>query len=285
MNFFPFHPGDYMLRAAHLEPLEDLAYRRLIDLYYVNEKPIEGTPDVIARVIRMRSNTTEVEAVLREFFVNDDGSWRHNHCDEVIAQYQARAKQAAENGKRGGRPKKPDPKQFEPISGQSAGQSESQINPEETQPVISANPEETGSKTNQEPRTNNQEDQKTCAPPAGPPPAEDLFAKFWKLYPKKQDKAKAQKAWAKLRVTDDLFAVIGKGLAAQVVSADWVKEGGKYIPMPTTWLNGKRWEDEVPEPASTASNVHPFPQSRHTGFADRDYQVGLIKREDGTYAL
>ncbi|RPP48164.1 hypothetical protein IPC1156_32430, partial [Pseudomonas aeruginosa] len=38
MNFYPFHPGDYMLRTAHLEPLEDLAYRRLLDLYYVGEK-------------------------------------------------------------------------------------------------------------------------------------------------------------------------------------------------------------------------------------------------------
>jgi uncharacterized protein YdaU (DUF1376 family) len=287
VNFFPFHPGDYMLRTAHLELLEDLAYRRLIDLYYVNEKPIEGTPDIIARIIRMRSNTAEVEAVLREFFIDVAGSWRHNHCDEVIAQYQARAKQAAENGKRGGRPKKPDPKRPEPSRNQDDQQNESQNNPAETQPVNSANPEETGSKANQEPITKNQnqEDQKTCAPPAGTPPAEDLFAKFWKLYPKKQDKAKAQKAWAKLKVTDDLFAVIAKGLSAQVVSADWVKEGGKYVPMPTTWLNGKRWEDEVPEPAPAASNVHPFPQSRHTGFADRDYQAGLIKREDGIYAL
>lgn len=38
-------------------------------------------------------------------------------------------------------------------------------------------------------------------------------------------------------------------------------------------------------PDKLASNVHPFPQSRHTGFADRDYTAGLIQREDGSYAL
>ena len=281
MNFFPFHPGDYMLRTAHLEPLEDLAYRRLIDLYYVNEKPIEGTPEVIARVIRMRLHATEVEAVLREFFINDDGSWRHNHCDEVIAQYQARAKQAAENGKRGGRPKKPDPKQSEPIREQSAGQSESHVNPEETHPVISANPEETGSKTNQEPITNNQEDQKTCAPSACESVAESLFPKFWALYPNKKGKAAAEKVWKKLKVTDDLFTLIAQGLAKQVVCAEWTKDGGQFIPHPSTWLNGKRWEDEVSMP----SNVHHLPTSRHTGFADRDYTAGLTRREDGTYAF
>lgn len=107
----------------------------------------------------------------------------------------------------------------------------------------------------------------------------DLFPKFWALYPRKQDKAKAQKSWAKLKVTDELFAMIAKGLSVQVVSTDWLKEGGKYIPMPTTWLNGKRWEDEV----KPTSNVHQFPQSRHTGFDSRDYKAGLTPRGDGTY--
>ena len=38
-------------------------------------------------------------------------------------------------------------------------------------------------------------------------------------------------------------------------------------------------------PDKLASNVHPFPQSRHTGFAERDYTAGLIQREDGSYAI
>ena len=87
--------------------------------------------------------------------------------------------------------------------------------------------------------------QEPCAPSAHAPAADDLFAKFWKLYPRKQDKAKALKAFAKLKVTDDLFNLIAKGLAAQAASHDWLKDGGKFVPMPTTWLNGKRWEDEV----------------------------------------
>jgi hypothetical protein len=28
-------------------------------------------------------------------------------------------------------------------------------------------------------------------------------------------------------------------------SEDWLKENGKYIPYPATWLKGCRWEDEV----------------------------------------
>lgn len=122
-----------------------------------------------------------------------------------------------------------------------------------------------------------------CAPPAhGADPKVDLFDRFWKLYPRKQDKAKARKAFAKLKVTDDLFAQIGQALAAQAASHDWCKDGGRFIPLPTTWLNGRRWEDEAP----TATNVHKFPgQSRHSGFDNRDYTAGLTEREDGTYAF
>jgi len=125
----------------------------------------------------------------------------------------------------------------------------------------------------------------TADPLTPPTPAasatEDLFPKFWKLYPNKKGKANAEKAWKKLKVTDELFALIASGLAKQVVCADWTKDGGQYIPHPATWLNGKRWEDEV----KVASNVHQFPQSRHTGFAERDYTAGLTQREDGSYAI
>ncbi|WP_312115253.1 phage replication protein [Stutzerimonas nitrititolerans] len=109
-----------------------------------------------------------------------------------------------------------------------------------------------------------------------------LFANFWKLYPRKTDKAKAQKAWAKLNPDRPLFEKIMRGLGNHCASRDWIKDDGQFIPHPTTWLNGKRWEDEV-RPAGT---IHQFPgQSRHTDFDKRDYTAGLTQREDGTYAF
>lgn len=113
-------------------------------------------------------------------------------------------------------------------------------------------------------------EEKTCAPAAHA----DLFEKFWKLYPNKKGKANAQKAWARLKVTDDLFAIIADGLARQVCCDAWLKDGGAFVPHPATWLNGKRWEDEI----STTTN-------RHGDFAQRDYFEGLKQREDGTYGL
>lgn len=243
MNFYPFHVGDYMLRTAHLEPLEDLAYRRLLDLYYVNEQPIGGTPAEVARIIRLRSAAAEVESVLREFFTETASGWQHSHCDEVIQQYQAKARVAAENGKRGGRPPKakPETKPEEPDPVDPAKQNEGSDNPSETQSVISANPAETGSKTNQEPRTNNQSKE----PPIPPKGAATGFAEFWSAYPLKKAKATAEKAWAKLKPSAELQAAILSAIAAHKLTADWQRDGGQYIPHPTTWLNQRRWEDEV----------------------------------------
>lgn len=93
-----------------------------------------------------------------------------------------------------------------------------------------------------------------------------LFATFWKLYPHKVGKAAAEKAWHKLDLTHDLFTLITEGLATQVVSAAWTKDEGQFIPHASTWLNGKRWEDEVPTP----SNVHHLPPRRAASSPDFD---------------
>lgn len=80
------------------------------------------------------------------------------------------------------------------------------------------------------------------------------FAEFWSAYPLKKAKATAEKAWAKLKPSADLQAAILSAIAAHKLSADWQRDGGQYIPHPTTWLNQRRWEDEVTHASSTRSD-------------------------------
>lgn len=108
-------------------------------------------------------------------------------------------------------------------------------------------------------------------------PADDLFARFWALYPNRKGKQNAEKAWGKLAVTPAMFELITAALALQVTSAEWTKDGGQYIPHPATWLNGKRWDDEV-----RPGNVHRLPNSKHTNFDDLDYTAGTRQLEDGS---
>lgn len=69
------------------------------------------------------------------------------------------------------------------------------------------------------------------------------FESFWKIYPKHQDKKKAKQKFLKLCTDEKKYQEIMDGL--RNVLPVWAKKDTKYIPMPTTWLNGERWNDEV----------------------------------------
>ena len=94
MNFYPFHIGDYISHTSHLSDQEDLAYRRMIDLYYLNEQPFND-PVAIAR--RVKADLSTIEALLIEFFVYEDDAWHNKRADLEIAKYQF----VKESGKKG----------------------------------------------------------------------------------------------------------------------------------------------------------------------------------------
>ena len=107
MHYYSFHVSDYIHDTSHLSPMEDLAFRRLLDLYYTSEKPIPNRTHEVARRIRLPKNEHDVSTVLEEFFMFDmnTDSWTHKRCDETIAAYQAKAQRNREVGRLGGRPK------------------------------------------------------------------------------------------------------------------------------------------------------------------------------------
>ncbi|CAB4152735.1 Protein of unknown function DUF1376 [uncultured Caudovirales phage] len=91
MNYYPFHIGDYISHTSHLSDAEDLAYRRMIDLYYQTEEPFKD----IAWVARRIKSTSEiVKLLLEEFFEFDSDVWRSKRADEEIAKYRLKADSA-----------------------------------------------------------------------------------------------------------------------------------------------------------------------------------------------
>jgi len=71
-----------------------------------------------------------------------------------------------------------------------------------------------------------------------------LFERFWQSYPRKVAKTDAERAFAKLVADEALLAVLLEAIAKQSAWPEWREEGGKFIPHPATWLNGRRWLDE-----------------------------------------
>lgn len=81
------------------------------------------------------------------------------------------------------------------------------------------------------------------------------FLTFWAKYPKKQAKPIAWQSWQK-HVTDP--AAVMAALEWQTKGEDWTKAGGSYVPMPATYLNQHRWEDEKPK--LSVSSVPQYPK-------------------------
>lgn len=73
----------------------------------------------------------------------------------------------------------------------------------------------------------------------------ELFDKFWEVYPRKVDKKKAREKFTKIKPTEELVDLMIKQIERFKQTNDWQKENGKYIPHPSTWLNNNRWEDEI----------------------------------------
>lgn len=88
MFSYPFHAGDYLKDTAHLTDDEDLAYRRMIDLYYDREGPLPDDVNLIARKARAPVNT--VTSILGEFFERREDGWHQPRCDREIAAYHAK---------------------------------------------------------------------------------------------------------------------------------------------------------------------------------------------------
>ena len=96
------------------------------------------------------------------------------------------------------------------------------------------------------------------------------FEEFWRTYPRREAKKNALAAWKKLKVNPEMMSGIMAALRKQTGSEQWTREGGRYIPLPATWLNGRRWEDEITSPAPSSA---PAPTRVMNGqdFPQRDY--------------
>jgi len=81
-----------------------------------------------------------------------------------------------------------------------------------------------------------------------PLPSTDGFEVFWKSYPRKTQKGYAKKIWLKIKPDDSLLKRMLDKIQLLKKTEQWKKDNGKYIPYPSTWLNGEGWEDEVPQP-------------------------------------
>lgn len=271
MNYYPFHIGDFAAHTAHLTWEEDIAYRRMLDWYYLNEKALPADPAKVARLVRMPKSIAVIEAVLAEFFLMSEDGWHNKRADEELAGMLAKQEQQgvkdeheAERMRRfrdrraqmfaglrkvGVIPAWDVPmKELQRLFDQACNAPETHLQREQ---AVTENANATAIPTPTP--TPTPVVKEYPLPPGGGIPKGDRrvhefppgFDRFWLAYPRKTAKPQAAKAFARLRVDEPLLARMLEALALQSRSDQWQRDQGQFIPHPSTWLNARRWEDEA----------------------------------------
>jgi hypothetical protein len=105
--------------------------------------------------------------------------------------------------------------------------------------------------------------------------APSRFVEFWDAWPsgqRKRDRHKAEQAWKRLKLDDQADMIISDVKRRAVADQQWLRG---YAPMPTTYLNGKRWEDEFEAPVRQPSMVRASVADRN-----RDAMAAWLNAED-----
>jgi len=211
MHFYNFNIGDYRRRTAHLSPLEHGIYRMLLDTVYLEEKPLNKDLNKVMRTHCIRS-ANEMQAfrnVLSDFFFESKDGWENKHCNETIAAYHEKSKKAQASAL------------------VRWGSQRSNANASKTHSERNAN----GMLTkNQEPI------KKTSANRFA------HFDDFWSIYPVKRSKKKAKEIWGRKNLGNNHKMIIADVKNRLNKDRQWL-EG--FVPMPTTYMNGERWDDDV----------------------------------------
>jgi len=207
MHYYQHHIGDFIKATSRLTDAQAMAYLRLLWMYYDSEKPLPNDVDVLS--LQVGLPVDELQLLLRAYFRLEDGVWKQTRCDAEIAEYRSFIDKKSQAGKASAEQRK----------NKRIAVDEQVLNECSTDVQLT---------NNHKPITNNQI-------------YISSFDIFWKQYPRKIAKDNARKAWLKIKPDEDL---VQKILTA-IKTHKTFKVEEQFIPHAASWLNAKRWDDEL----------------------------------------
>lgn len=208
-----FYVADYLADTAHLDTEEHGAYFLLLLNYWHTEKPVPV--DRLQRICKINSDErwASVERTLKEFFTEDAESWVHERVECDLEKVYAKSKQASKAGKKSAK-----------VRRAKAIENTDKKNARSTSADVPLNHKDKD-KDKYKDKTSSKSD-------------DGRFSLFWSSCPKKVDKKKAEVAFNRLSKTKQESAI-------NDISKRYVTTEKQYIPNPTTYLHGERWNDEI----------------------------------------
>lgn len=235
----PLFVADYLADTAHLSAAEHGAYLLLIMNYWQREKPLPADDRKLARIARVTDvEWADARATLAEFFVEQDGEWRHARIDEemsVAREKSAKAKASARAS----------------VAARQAS-AERTLNDRSADGELLGEDRE-GKKDNPVSKSSTT-NVRSVGKPTRPAP-EEKFEEFWKAYPHRGEasdpkKPAREKFDRAVKRGVDPNAIIGSAKRFAEIERKAGRAGTDKCAQAVTWLNQERWSDY--EPAADA---------------------------------
>lgn len=230
-------------------------YSRMLRRYYLQEGPLPAESSQVARLTGARSSDelAAVESVLSEFFTLESDGWHQKRCDSDIARYHAKKEVADEKREAEAERQRRHRDRRAELFAALRELGEVPAFDTQTNELVTMLSRVTGdvrtpdATATQSPVTSHQtRAKKEKAAPAAP----SRFSEFWSVYPCKDARAPAEKAWAKKRLDAIADKIIADVVARAAGHDRWLSG---FVPNGTTYLNQERWND----PITPAKNGNP----------------------------
>lgn len=222
-----FYWNDFLTDVSEW-PLEAVgAYMRLLCHAWVNKSIPNNVVQLAWLAHAEQESFSELWKVFicAKFIENDDGRLINPRMEEEREKQEVRRLQRVMAGRASGRARAVD------VQMESNGRSS----------PVATKSEQRKEKKKLEKRKKQTEEEKKI---------EEAFVKFWIEYPRKENRIRAEYYWKGLFHETprtkrlELYQEIMKGLRTQKASPKWMEENGRFIPHPSSWINGRRWRDE-----------------------------------------
>ena len=224
---FVFYTADFMIGTSEMTNEEVGQYIRL--MCYQHQKG-HLSRELIDRLVPNISSY-----VLSKFKQDKDENYYNERLEKETVKRALHREKQSENGKKGGRGKKPNESQTKPNTNPNQSQTKPKSKPLEIENEIVIEIDNELEDRDKESVREKEKETKAMT---------ELFHIFWKFYPKKVAKKDALKAFLKLSPSQDLMESILKHIEIAKQSKEWQKDKGQFVPNAATYLNGERWEDE-----------------------------------------
>lgn len=215
--------GDYARDTSHLSLIQHGAYTVLLDFYYSSGKSLPADVNALCRICRAFDDVEReaVSQVVAQFFELRADGYHNKRADSEIAYRAEQHERLSKGAQKTNRKRWSKPSPSESPSDTLSGR------------IPSPSPSPYSNAKKEKPSANAVSDSL---------PVADGFEEFYKAYPKHVGKEAAWRAWRKVK-PEEATAILARVELNKL--GEWARKDKQYIPNPATWLNGRRWEDEI----------------------------------------